>query len=183
MDPRLYPVHQVAPGRQGGVIDRTLRIGATQLTMPENVVNPTSNEDPELVGGEIVGVEDTRIHVRLDSGETGFVTSPGQAKTDRIQVGRRATFRIVVTDPGSPPTLAFAESQDGPAAEEPFDREVVRLHNALANHHPSNSVRPVERVHLGEEQIQNWIGRVEGGLGRFRKNRAKRLNEEFYSGS
>ncbi len=151
--------------------------------MPENVVNPTSTEDPELVGGEIVGVEDTRIRVRLDSGETGFVTSPDQAKIDRIRVGSRATFRVVATDPGGSPTLAFAESQDGPAAEEPFDREVVRLHNALANHHPSNSVRPVERVHLGEEQIQNWIGRVEGSLDRLRRNRAKRLNEEFYSGS
>jgi len=151
--------------------------------MPENVVNPTSIEDPELVGGEIVGVEDTRIRVRLDSGETGFVTPPDQAKTDRIRVGCRATFRVVATDPGGSPTLAFAESQGGPAAEEPFDREVVRLHNALANHHPSNSVRPVERVHLGEEQIQNWIGRVEGSLGRLRRNRAKRLNEEFYNSS
>jgi hypothetical protein len=183
VDPCLYPVHQVAPGRQGDVIDRALRIGATQPTMPENVVNPTSNEDPELVEGEIVGVEDTLIRVRLDSGETGFVKPADRAKTDQIQVGRHAAFRIVATDPGGPPTLAFAEGQDGPVVEEPFDREVVRLHNALANHHPSNSVRPVERVHLGEEQIQNWIGRVERGLGRFRKNRAKRLNEEFYSGS
>lgn len=151
--------------------------------MPENVVNTTSNEDPELVGGEIVGVEDTRIRIRLDSGETGFVTPLDQVKTDRIRVGCRATFRVVATDPGGSPTLAFAESQDGPAAEEPFDREVVRLHNALANHHPSNSVRPIERVHLGEEQIQNWIGRVEGSLGRLRRSRAKRLNEEFYNGS
>jgi hypothetical protein len=183
VDPRLYPVHQVTPGRQGSVIDRILRIGATQPTMPKNMLNPTSNEDPELVGGEIVGVEDTRIRVRLDSGEAGFVTPPDQAVTDKIQVGHHATFRIVATDPDGPPTLAFAEGEDGPVVEQPFDREVVRLHNALANHRPSNSIRAVERVHLGEEQIQNWIGRVEGGLGRFRKNRAKRLNEEFYSGS
>jgi len=151
--------------------------------MPENAVNPTSNEGLQLVGGEIVGVEDTRIRIRLDSGETCFVTPPDQTTTDRIRVGSRATFRIVAADPGGSPTLAFADSQGGPATEEPFDREVVRLHNALANHHPSNAVRPVERVHLGEEQIQNWIGRVEGSLGRLRKNRAKRLNEEFYNSS
>ena len=151
--------------------------------MPENAANPTSTEDPELIGGEIVGVEDTRIRVRLDSGETGFVTPPDQANIDRIRVGRRATFRVVAAEPGGSPTLAFAESEDGPAGEEPFDREVVRLHNALANHHPTNSVRPVERAHLGEEQIQNWIDRVEGSLGRLRRKRAKRLNEEFYNGS
>ena len=151
--------------------------------MPENVVNPTSNDDSELVGGEIVGIEDTRICIRLDSGESGFVTPTDPGKTDRIRVGCRAMFRVVAANPGGSPTLAFAESQDGAAAEEPFDREVVRLHNALANHHPSNSVRPVERVHLGEEQIQNWIDRVEGSLVRLRKNRAKRLDEEFYNGS
>ncbi len=150
--------------------------------MPENVVNPTSNEDPKLVGGEVVGVEDTRIRIRLDSEEIGFVTPLEEAMTDRIRVGHRATFRVVATDSDGAPILAFAESQNGPAAEEPFDREVVRLHNALANHHPSNSVRSVERVHLREEQIQNWIGRVELSLGRLRKNRAKRLNEEFYNG-
>lgn len=186
MDPCLYPVHQVGPGRQGGVIDRALRIGATQPTMPENAVNPASKEDPELVGGEIVGVEDTRIRVRLDSGVMGFVTPPEQAKIDMIHVGHRASFRVVTTDPAGVPTLAFTESQDGLATEEPFDREVGRLHNALANHHPSHpssSGRPVERVHLGEEQIRHWIGRVEKRLGRLRKNRAKRLNEEFYSGS
>lgn len=165
------------------MIDSTPKIGAAHPTMPENAVNPTSTEEPELVGGEIVGIEESRIRVRLDSGTIGFIERPADGEAGEIRVGQRASFRTVTSDPGGPPRLAFAKSEDAPAAAEPFDREVVELHNALANHRPSNSVRPVDRVHLGEEQIQNWIGRVEGSLGRLRKNRAKRLNEEFYTGS
>lgn len=145
----------------------------------------TANEGAELVEGEIVGIEGTRIRVRLDSETIGFMERPPDEATERIRVGQRARFHIVATDPGGSPhlALALAEEEDVPVVEEPFDREVVELHNALANHHPSNSVRPAERVHLGEEQIQNWIGRAEQSLVRLRKNRAKRLNEEFYTGS
>jgi hypothetical protein len=150
--------------------------------MPENVVNSDQSEEAALVKGEIVGVERTRIRVRLDSGTIGFMPL-GDVKDGRIEVGRQARFRIVATDPGGSPSLAFAETTEAPAADEPFDRDVVRLHNALANHRPSNSVRSVERLTLGEEQIQNWIERAESGLGRLRKNRAKRANEEFYNGS
>ena len=151
--------------------------------MPENAADTTSSQEPEIAGGEIAGIEESRIRVRLDSGTIGFMERSGDVEPDGIQVGLRARFRIVGTDPGGSPRLAFDEGGAGPASEEPFDREVVELHNALANHRPSNSVRPVERVSLGEEQIQNWIGRVEGSLARLRKHRAKRLNEEFYTGS
>ncbi len=151
--------------------------------MPENAVNPVSNEAPEFVQGEIVGVEETRIRVRLESGGTGYMRPPEGVEVDAIRVGRRATFRIVASDSAGSPTLAFAESRDAPTTQEPFDREVVRLHDALANHPPANSARPAERVYLGEEQIRDWIDRVERSLGRFRKNRAKRLDEEFYNGS
>ena len=183
MDPRLHPVHQVGSGRQGGVIDSVPKIGATQSTMPENAANRTSNDETELVGGEIVGIEATRIRVRLDSETIGFMERPLDEGSERVRVGQRACFRIVATDPGGSPRLALEGSEGASSAEEPFDREVVKLHNALANHHPSNSVRPLERVHLGEDQIQSWIGCVEESLARLRKNRAKRLNEEFYTGS
>ena len=152
--------------------------------MPKNVVNSAPKEEPALVEGEIVGVEGTRIRVRLDSGTIGFMPR-GKGDAESIEVGRRATFRIDGTDPGGSPSLSFAVVDASPTVVEPFDRDVVRLHNALANRHPTNSVRSVERerLTLGEEQIQHWIGRVESGLGRLRKNRAKRVNEEFYDGS
>lgn len=150
--------------------------------MPESALNSTSKGEPELVDGEIVGIEGSRIRVRLDSGTIGFMPLPEQGTPAGIEVGDHAAFRIVATDPGGSPALALEQAGGAPVAEEPFDREVVELHNALANHHPSNSVHPIERVHLGEEQIQSWIGRVEGSLDRLRKNRAKRQNEEFYTG-
>jgi hypothetical protein len=151
--------------------------------MPETVIHPASSEEPKLVSGEVVGIDGDRIRVRLDSGATGFVAPAEGKKPEELRVGLRASFRVAATDADGSPVLAFAASQERPAPEQPFDREVVRLHHALANHHPANSVRPAERVHLGEEQIQQWIGHVESRLGRLRKNRAKRLNEEFYNGS
>ena len=151
--------------------------------MAESGVHPTPNEEPELVGGEIVEIKGDRIRVRLDSGLLGFVAPSEGTKPAELRVGLRATFHVVMADVDGSPTLAFAVSQETPTAKEPFDREVVRLHNALATHHPTNSIRPAPRVHLGEEQIPQWIRRVESRLGRLRKNRAKRLDEEFYNSS
>jgi hypothetical protein len=151
--------------------------------MPDNVTHPASSEEPELVTGEVIDIESDRIRVRLDSGAICLVAPSEGTRPDDLRVGLSTTFRVAATDADGSPMLAFTANQERPASEEPFDREVVRLHNALANHRPANSVRPVERVHLGEEQIQQWIGRVESRLGRLRKNRAKRLDEEFYNGS
>jgi hypothetical protein len=151
--------------------------------MPENATHPASSEQPGLVLGEIVAIDGDRICVRLDSGVTGFVASSEEAKSDALRVGLRASFRVASTGADGSLALEFTTSQERSVPEQPFDREVVQLHNALANHHPANTVAPVERVHLGEEQIQKWIGCVESRLGRLRKNRAKRLNEEFYNGS
>jgi len=148
--------------------------------MMENAPSPASNEEAGLVRGEIVEVEDTRLRVRLESGAIGFVAVADVPDAGSARVGHRATFRIVAGGPADSPALTFVEHREA-AAEEPFEREVVELNKALANHRPSNAVRPVERLHLGEEQIQDWIARVDESLGRFRKNRAKRLNEEFYN--
>lgn len=150
--------------------------------MSENAVNSTSNETPEVVDGVIIGVEGDRIRARTDSGAIGFVTFPEGTTADGIRVGLRAVFRVMATDPSGAPTLAFVPEQHAPPSERPFDRDVVQLHNALANQHRSNTAPPVQRIHLGEEQIQQWIECVDASLARLRKNRAKRLNEEFYGG-
>ena len=177
----MHSVHQVGPGRQGGVIDFEPKTGARQAAMPESAAKLTPKEEPKLAEGEIVGIEATRIRVRLDSGTIGFMPLGERQGHDGIEVGTHASFRIVAIDPGGSPSLTLAE-EDTTVAKEPFDREVDELHHALANHQPANSVRSVERVHLGEEQIRSWIGRVEGSLVRLRKNRTKRQNEEFYTG-
>ena len=150
--------------------------------MSENAADPTSNETPEVVGGVIISVEGDRIQARTDSGMIGFVTFPKDTSADGIRVGLHAGFRVMATDPSGAPTLAFVPEQHAPPFEQSFDRDVVQLHNALANQHRSNAVPSVDRIHLGEEQIQQWIECVDASLARLRKNRAKRLNEEFYVG-
>jgi hypothetical protein len=143
---------------------------------------PTSQPaEQELVAGVVVSIDEERIHVRLESGAVGVVL-PSQGRIEALLVGDRAVFRIVATAPDGSPTLAFSEDRGTAPSEEPFDREVIRLHDALANRRPANSVRSVEHVQLGEEQIRTWIHRVEEKVARLRKNRAKRLNEEFYNG-
>ncbi len=158
--------------------------------MHKGTQNTASNSEakPALVDGKAIGVEGTRIRIQLDSGVIGFVAMSGQVTEDTIRVGQRATFRIV--SPGESngaPILAFAEHPaTAPIPQESFDRDIVRLRNALANHHPSaptNSAGPVEHIRLGEEQIRSWMARVETGMDRLRRNRAKRLDEEFYNGS
>ena len=140
----------------------------------------TSNEETGTVAGEIVGVEETRVRVRLDGGSIGFVARAEAPDPEATRVGERAEFRVIASAEDGTLTLAFAGGGQ-PVAEEPFERDVVRLHNALANHRPSNSVRPPERIHLGEEQIGDWIDSVEASISRIRKNRTKRLDEEFYN--
>jgi hypothetical protein len=151
--------------------------------MPDSAVHPAPGERPELVDGEIVAIEGDRIRVRLGSGVTGFAAPADGTTPVGVRVGSHATFRIESSDPNGAPRLAFAASPEGTETDESFDREVVRLHNALANHSPTNSARPAEHEDPGEEQIQQWIGHVDKSLTRLHKNRAKRLNEEFYNGS
>ena len=180
MDPGLHALHQVGPGREGRVIAPVPRSEATQPAMSENAPNGTPARDLAVVSGEIVEVAASYVRVRLDSGEIG--TAPAGPELGALRAGDRATFRAVSADPGAALALAFVEGDHAaPTAEEPFDREVGRLHSALANHRPSAAVRSVERVHLGEEQIRTWIRRVEGRVDVLRKHRTKRSNEEFYN--
>jgi len=183
MDPRVHPLHQVGAGRESGVTDRELRASAAQPTMTEHEVKPVSSEDPGIVGGEIVAIEEACVRVRLDTGSLGLAARASTADAEALHAGQRAMFRVLASDAEGTVTLAFADGENGPAVQEPFDRDVVRLHNALANHRPSSPVpvRSPERIHLGEEQIHSWIDSVDASLGRIRKNRAKRLNEEFYN--
>jgi hypothetical protein len=149
--------------------------------MAQNTPSQPPHEELEHFGGEVIAIEEARIRVRLADGKIGFVprTSGGNAR--ELEVGSRTMFRVVATAPSGETTLAIVESPATPVAGQSFDRDVDRLHNALANHHPTAPARPAERVSIGEEQIRNWVTTVESSLGRIRKNRAKRLNEEFYN--
>jgi len=152
-----------------------------QPAASENMADPTPKGDTEFLRGEIVAIEDARVRVRLDSGSFAFLPRSESGPESGLVVGRYATFRVAATGADGSVTLALAEHRDEPDAEPSFDRDVHRLHDALANHHPITAPKPVERISIGEEQIQNWLHSVETKIGRIRKNRAKRLNEEFYN--
>jgi hypothetical protein len=140
------------------------------------------NEDiprPEPKGpvpGEVVAREDAGSRVRLDTGETGFLLE-GPLET-ALTVGERAVFRIEHRDTDGRLVLTVVPSEDSTASQA-FDQAVYQLHNALANHRPSNTYQKVEHDPLGEEQIEQWIGHVEQTLVRLRERRTRRLNEQL----
>jgi len=146
--------------------------------MTENTPTRPSEEESTLRGGEVIAVEEACVRVRLDTGAIGFVPRSDSGDVRDLAIGSRATFRIVSADPSVGTVLAAIQT---PVAGASFDRDVDRLQDALANHHPAAPAQPVERVSLGEEQITNWLTAVDASIGRIRKNRAKRLNEEFYN--
>lgn len=150
-------------------------------TMMENTPTRPSSDEPTFHDGEVIAVEEACVRVRLDTGAIGFVLRSDEEGSGDLPVGSRATFRVVSADPPGETMLATVQSPVAPVARASFDREVDRLQDALANHHPTAPAPPIERVSLGEEQITNWLAAVDASIGRIRKNRAKRLNEEFYN--
>jgi len=183
----VHSVHQVWPSYQGYLIRRVVEQGDAHCISEDNVTR-SSSEEAAFVSGEIIGIEKTRIRVRLDSGIVGVVLLSDQETEmpTAVQMGQRQSFQVVSSGTSdAAPVLAFSLDCRDTAANEPFDRDIVKLQTALANHHvsPSSSAPPIERVHLGEEQIRSWMDRVEASIGRLKKNRARRLDEEFYNGS
>jgi len=151
--------------------------------MPETGSDRTSNEAPEIVGGEVIAVDEARVRVRLDSGSFGSVPRSDGLPESALSVGFHGVFEVIERGPDGSTTLALRPAPIPVVGDAPFDRDVVRLHNALANHHPKPMTQTVEHVSIGEEQIQSWLEKVEASISHVRKNRAKRLNEEFYNGS
>jgi len=131
---------------------------------------------PGELAGDVISVENDRATVRLSTGETGVVDPAGG-----LAVGQRATFQIKRREEGKPPILGLVR-REASSALPSFDQEVNRLHDALANHHPANSYQQPQHDILGEDRIQPWVNRVEQRLATLRRNRAKRLDEEFYNG-
>ncbi|MFC2081601.1 hypothetical protein ACFLSF_03850 [Candidatus Bipolaricaulota bacterium] len=144
--------------------------------MPDHGRQATS--DSSELPGEIIEVEGGQTRVRLSSGDIGVLPSTGEAGA--LQPGQRATFRIERRDGSQPPVLSVVR-RDDPAPMPAFDQEVDRLHDALANHHPTNCYQQPQQDLIGEDRIQQWVNSVERRLAALRKNRAKRLDEEFYN--
>ena len=131
--------------------------------------------------GEIVTLDASGAEGRLATGETGWLPSPPETDAQPpLTIGGCGFFCVGESDSNGRLMLSVAPEQTREASHA-FDREVDRLNNVLANHHPAPrthyDARPEDPV--GEEQIEDWISRVGDTISRLRKRRAKRLNEQL----
>ena len=150
--------------------------------IPENE-RSTSTSSSESLDGEIVGLEGNRVCVRLETGVIGhFENSDLSAGASPIQPGQQGRFQIVqCSEDGK--TLLNLISIDKAEASPAFDHDVDKLQNALSHHHTLSIKQDTIIPALDEQRIQQWLNRVEKNLTKLRRNRAKRFDEEFYSGS
>lgn len=154
----------------------------TENTKPE--LERSDSASPELpLDGEIVGIEEARIRVRLETGVIGFVEALAEAEApSSVQLGQKGRFRILSSADGEAPSLSLISIVDL-AAPLSFESDVDRLQNALSLQHSTSIARDDVVPTLDEQHIKQWLDRTKTSLERVRRNRAKRLDEEFYSGS
>ena len=145
--------------------------------MPDHGEPSTSGAS--VLSGEFIALEGGLARIRLSTGEIAILEEASDST--RLTPGQTAMFRIKRRD-GSQRAILSLVRTDDVAAMPAFDREVDRLHNALANHHPTNSYHRPQQDLLGEDRIQQWVDSVERRLSALRKNRTRRLDEEFYNG-
>ncbi|MEE8592933.1 MAG: hypothetical protein V3T03_02275 [Candidatus Bipolaricaulota bacterium] len=154
----------------------------TQNMTPEQERSASSSRSQPL-DGEIVGLEDERVRVRLETGVIGFLTGiAGEEIQSTFKLGQYGSFRIERRDKKGEALLSLVSTQASEAPQS-FEHDVDRLQDALNNHHATPIRRDEVIPTMDEQRIQQWLNRVESSLEKLRKNRAKRLDEEFYSGS
>jgi len=133
--------------------------------------------------GEIVALEGDRVRVRLESGAMGVLVGIANSESrSSLQLGRHGKFQILRCDEKGETLLSLISIQ-APDGSPAFEHDVDELQNALTHHHTPPVTRNEVFPALDEQRIQNWLNRVEKNLTKLRRNRAKRLDEEFYSGS
>lgn len=154
----------------------------TQKLTPEHK-RSTSSVSSISVDGEVIGLEGARVRVRLETGTIGFVMrTPNEEGALSLQLGQKGRFTIVESEAQEETLLNVVSLQE---SVEPvsFEHDVDRLQTALTQHHASPLEHEEVIPTLDEQRIQRWLSRVEKSLDKLRRNRAKRLDEEFYSGS
>jgi predicted RNA-binding protein with RPS1 domain len=166
--------------RQPKVLGGSARL--TQNMTPEQQ-QPTSASPSKPLGGEIVALEDGRVRVRLETGTVGLLADTAGAKhKSSLKLGQHGRFQILRCDENGETHLSLVSFQDTDASPT-VEPDVDELQNAIIHHHTAPAQHDREFPALDEQRIQNWLNRVEKTLIKLRRNRAKRLDEEFYSGS
>jgi len=126
--------------------------------------------------GEVVGVEGEGVAVRLDNDEVAILRDLSAGPP---QIGYRGEFTIEDRSDDGRVVVALAHPSGNAATAAAFDLEFDRLHSALAGRPPAvrtQAPRPALRS-IQEDQIRDWVRRVDAALSQLRKRRAKRLSE------
>jgi predicted RNA-binding protein with RPS1 domain len=139
-----------------------------------------SSSPPPLWDGEIVALEEDCVRVRLESGVIGILAET-QIESS-FEIGQHRRFQVLRCDENGEALLSLVagqEDDDSPT----FKHDVDEPQSALTNHRTPHATREDEGFPtLDEQRIQQWLNRVDKTLTKLRRNRAKRLDEEFYSG-
>ncbi len=99
---------------------------------------------------------------------------------DRLHEGQELLFKVIGFDSSGQPLLSLARVTDRDRESFQYHQEVVRMRSALSSR--SVNLAPdgqqEERI---EWRLARWLKEAEAVLARFRRSRAKRLSEHFYS--
>jgi hypothetical protein len=150
--------------------------------MPPEHGGSASTPIPKPLGGEVVGLEEGRIRIRLETGAIGFLLAvdPSQG-LNAFHVGQRGTFLSERLDDQGETVLSLVSISD-PEAPLSFEDDVDRLQDAINQPHAPLPARDEGIIPtMDEQRIQQWLDRTGKSLEKLRRNRAKRLDEEFYS--
>ncbi len=153
----------------------------TQNPTPERE-QPATAPPSKPLGGEIVGIEGERVRVRLDTGAIGFLAEAVTGEGS-LHAGQQGMFRVLQCNESGEMMLGFVSIEENAETPRSFDHEVTQLQDALNHHHAAPIAREEVVSTMDEQRIQNWLDRVDKSLEKLRRNRSKRLNEEFYTGS
>ena len=149
----------------------------------------------KAVIGKIVEVTERGLVVSLSDQDRGLVPVSAslslEAMMERFSSGAEVRVLIGARGDDGSYSLSIEEKQMGKAPSK-FDQEFARLNEVLTNHTPSSAARngatggsaadasSKEEASI-EERMKEWIAKAEQGLARLRKNRGKRLSDEFYN--
>ena len=144
-----------------------------------------SLEIGKTVIGRIVEVSEKGLIVSLTNKEMGVVHTSAslsiETMMERFSSGAEVHVLIGVQEDDGRYALSIEQHIVEPNTGQ-FDKEFARLNHELTNY--SSHIVPAEPTAESpsiEERMEEWIAKAEEGLARLRKNRGKRLSEEFYN--
>ena len=142
-------------------------------------------ETGKTVIGRVDKVTERGLVVLLSDENTGIVHASAslsiETMMERFSSGTQVHVSIGVPDENGSYALTIEQKPPDAGVAE-FDQEFAQMNHVLTNYSPHVRVTGSSPESPSiEERIEAWIVKAEKGLVRLRRNRGKRLNEEFYN--